>query len=111
MSDLTIKEISEMLCDPELELTDEEVEELFEKKRQLVLSAELPIKEIEAMSKKPGRDRYIYTLKRVADLERAWTLKDEEGLVGTEDDEGIFYFYIWPYKEYAQRCMIDEWED
>jgi len=50
-------------------------------------------------------------VKRIADQEIAWTLKDDEGIIRTVDEKGIGYFHIWPFKEYALRCATGEWKN
>jgi len=65
--------------------------------------------EFKAMIKKSARDRYIYSVKRIADWEEAWSLKLNEGFVTTSDKEGNLSMPIWPFKEYAMKCVGDEW--
>lgn len=67
--------------------------------------------EFKAMIKKSARDRYIYSVKRIADWEEAWSLKLNDGFVTTSDKEGNLSMPIWPFKEYAMKCIGDEWED
>ncbi|MGA3598945.1 DUF2750 domain-containing protein [Lysinibacillus agricola] len=67
--------------------------------------------EFKAMIKKSARDRYIYSVKRIADWEEAWSLKLNEGFVTTSDKEGNLSMPIWPFKEYAMKCVGDEWEN
>lgn len=66
--------------------------------------------EFNAMMKKSAKDRYIYSIKRIADWEEAWTLKLNDGFVTTSDGEGNLSMPIWPFKEYAMKCIGDEWE-
>lgn len=67
--------------------------------------------EFKAMIKRSARDRYIYSVKRIADWEEAWSLKLEDGFVTTSDKEGNLSMPIWPFKEYAMKCIEDEWEN
>lgn len=67
--------------------------------------------EFKAMIKKSARDRYIYSVKRIADWEEAWSLKLNDGFVTTSDKEGNLSMPIWPFKEYAMKCIEDEWEN
>jgi len=92
-----------------LGLSTQEIEELAAMLRKYKSSDNVFLKEVNAMLKKPGRDRYIYSVKRIADQEVAWTLRDGDGIVRTEDDEGNGYFHIWPFKEYALKCAVGEW--
>ncbi|MDT0016507.1 DUF2750 domain-containing protein [Listeria swaminathanii] len=68
-------------------------------------------KEIEVMVNKSAKDRYIYFVKRVADQEAAWILKDKEGFVTTSDTEASLALPIWPFKEYASKLKENEWKD
>ena len=112
IGELSPKEIRDKLRNSiKLGISVREVEELSDMLQKHKSRTNSFSREIEAMSKKTGKDRYIYTIKRIAGLEKAWTLKNEDGLVSTEDEEKKCYYYIWPYKEYAQRCMIDDWKD
>ncbi|RKO80197.1 DUF2750 domain-containing protein [Pectobacterium parmentieri] len=67
-------------------------------------------KEIEVMSSKPAKDRYIYFIKRVADWESVWTLGDEDGYVTSEDGNGRTYLPLWPAKEYARISAEGNWD-
>jgi hypothetical protein len=107
---LSPKEIRDRIKNSiKLGLSTQEVEELAAMLRKHKSSANVFSKEIHAMLKKPGRDRYIYSVKKIADQEIAWTLKDEEGIIRTVDDDGKEYFHIWPFKEYALKCVVGEW--
>jgi len=92
-----------------LGLSAQELEKLAAILRKHKASADVFAKEVNAILKKPGRDRYIYSVKRIADQEEAWTLKDGEGIIRTVDDVGNGYFHIWPFKEYALKCAVGEW--
>lgn len=81
MNPLSRKEIKEMLRNAE-KLPPEEVKKLVTLLQKMPI--ELSQKEIEAMSGKPGKERYIYSLKRIAEQKVAWTLKDAEGIMTTE---------------------------
>ena len=72
---------------------------------------DLTVEEVEAMLLKSGQERYVYTIKRIAEHEEAWTLKTSDGIVATEDEDGSFYFPVWPSREYALKCKIEEWEN
>jgi hypothetical protein len=74
-------------------------------------TVELSQKEMKTMLSKPAQERYIYSVKRIAEREIAWTLKNENGMVSTEDDEGNVFLPIWPFKEYALKCRVEEWGD
>lgn len=103
---LSRKEIKAMLRNA-VNLQPEEIIKLVTMLQKMPV--ELPKRELEAMLKKPGKERYIYSLKRIAEQKTAWTLKNSEGIITTTDDNGDNFIYIWPYKEYAVKCMTDEW--
>ncbi len=65
-------------------------------------------KEIEAILRLDGPDRFRHFIKRVVDEERAWGLwKDGWALMKTGDGGSVFP--LWPAREYAEMCCIDEW--
>ncbi|WP_350307541.1 DUF2750 domain-containing protein [Photorhabdus viridis] len=66
-------------------------------------------KEIEVMSKKGHKDRYVYFIKRVVDNEAAWIL-DDEGFALTSDDIGNDILPLWPAREYAEACANGDWD-
>ena len=110
MEELSPREMRDRLRNSiKLKLSVQEVEELAAMLRKHK-SASRP-KEINVMLRKSGQDRYIYSVKRIADEGEAWTLKNDDGIVTTEDSDGNNYFYVWPYKEYALKCKVDEWKD
>ncbi|WP_197144409.1 DUF2750 domain-containing protein [Lysinibacillus sphaericus] len=53
----------------------------------------------------------MYSVKRIADWEEAWSLKLNEGFVTTSDKEGNLSMPIWPFEEYAMKCIGNEWEN
>ena len=56
-----------------------------------------------------GPKRYEHTIKQIAGWRKVWGLyNDGWGLMG--DGERVF-LPIWPAKEYAELCCIDEWRD
>ncbi|GEP42374.1 DUF2750 domain-containing protein [Brevifollis gellanilyticus] len=65
-------------------------------------------KQIEAVLKLSGHDRYRHFLKVVADKESAWGLY-EDGWALAADDDGNPVFPLWPAKEYAALCAVGEW--
>lgn len=112
MEDLTPKEIMSMLRNAaQLKLTTERIEQLAEMLHRHKESKGGSKKEIDAMLNKPARDRYIYSVKRIAEREEAWTLKDADGNIASFSDNVDNLFYIWPYKEYALKCAYGEWKN
>ena len=67
-------------------------------------------KEIEGVLTCDIRKKYEYFIKKVADFEEVWSLRDEDGwaTLGTEDK---VFFPIWPKKEYSELCTSDEWKN
>lgn len=68
-------------------------------------------KEVEATSKLEPIKRYQYFIKRVADSEIMYSLKDREGQWALADVEGRTVFSIWSAAEFASACAVGEWED
>ena len=65
-------------------------------------------KEQTALIGQDGPTRYKYFVKQVVDSERAWGLW-QGGWALAEDDDGNRTFPIWPHREYAESCSIEEW--
>ena len=68
--------------------------------------------------------RVEYFVKRVADSEELWGLRDEDGWLALGDDEGNDLFPVWPAERYAaayaaeqhaeerpERIPLEEWLD
>ena len=55
--------------------------------------------------------RLTYLVKRVADWEVIWTLKDKTGFVLLGDKAGVQYVPVWPFAEYAQLSCTGTWTD
>jgi hypothetical protein len=64
--------------------------------------------EREAVLKLPAAERYAYFVKRCADWEQIWGLRDERGWVTAEHD-GQVLMPAWPHADYAQACALDDW--
>lgn len=67
-------------------------------------------KEIEIMSTKNNKDRYIYFIKRVVDGETAWVL-DNDGFALSSGGDNHDILMLWPAREYAENCATDDWKD
>ncbi|MBU3007645.1 DUF2750 domain-containing protein [Cobetia amphilecti] len=66
-------------------------------------------KELGFLSKKSSTDRYIYTVKKIADFEEGWGLYcDGWALTGADGNE---YFPIWPSYEAAMNCAVEHWSE
>lgn len=67
-------------------------------------------KQIEAVLKLDAPSRYDHFIKVVADRQVAWGLFDDGwALAGTDD--GTPVFPLWPAKEYAALCAVDDWSN
>ncbi len=67
-------------------------------------------KEIAAILALPGQSGYEHFVKRIADWEELWGLKDNEGWVTSANDEGEKSIPFWPHPEYAHMCAEGSWE-
>ncbi len=68
-------------------------------------------KEFEAVSALTPESRLEHFIKRVADWEEVWSLKNSGGWVlkGTSDGKEVAPF--WPHPQYAKACAIEGWVD
>jgi hypothetical protein len=65
-------------------------------------------KEIDAVVRLDGPARFEHFVKRVVDEERAWGLwKDGWALMAASDGEQVFP--LWPAREYAEACRVEDW--
>lgn len=56
----------------------------------------------------PADKRFWHFIKMVADREKAWGLyQDGWAMAGTDDGEMVFP--LWPAREYAEACALDNW--
>lgn len=67
-------------------------------------------KEIEAVKKIPAYKRYQYFIKKVVDYEEIWGL-NKDGWAISEDEKGNKLFPIWPTKDFAVLCSIEDWKE
>lgn len=65
--------------------------------------------ELKSVTQLPPERRYSYSIKRFADQERVWSLRNEDGWILARDDEGNELVPIWPHALYAEQCALDEW--
>jgi hypothetical protein len=73
------------------------------------MSYKINDQEFAAVSRLSGRERYGHFIKRVADWEEVWGLRDEEGWAAVGDDEGRSCFPVWPHPRYAEALATGEW--
>lgn len=66
--------------------------------------------EVKNVLKIDKNKQYEYFIKKVADFEEVWSLRDSEGWatlgIGEKD-----FFPVWPKKEFADICIGEEWEN
>ena len=65
-------------------------------------------REQRAMSEAPADERYADFIKHVCEWDEAWGLRDDEGWMAVEGDNGVTCFALWPAEAYARRAAIDE---
>lgn len=58
-------------------------------------------REFESVIALPAPERYEHFMKRVADAEELWALRDDEGWLLLGDDEENEAFPVWPAERYA----------
>lgn len=65
-------------------------------------------KQMEAVLALPGGKRFEHFIKVVADWREVWGLYQDGWALAAADD-GTIVFPLWPAKEYAQICAVNEW--
>src|SRR5579884_1598964 len=73
------------------------------------MTRKLTDKEFAAVSALPGPKRYSHFVKQVADWEQVWSLRNVDGWVTSEDDNGRRTLPVWPHPRYAEACASNEW--
>lgn len=56
-----------------------------------------------------GAERFEHFVKVVADWQEAWGLFQDGWALASTDDVGVV-FPLWPAKEYAEVCAVDQWQ-
>lgn len=64
--------------------------------------------QMEAVLALPGVKRFEHFVKVIADWQEVWGLY-QDGWALAEADDGTTVFPLWPAKEYAQVCTLNEW--
>ena len=67
-------------------------------------------KQIENVLSLSGSKRYEYFIKVVADWEKVWGLYKDGWALAATDNWGTV-FPLWPAKEYAELCAVNEWHE
>lgn len=66
-------------------------------------------KKIENILKMPEDERYNYFIRKAADFEQLWGLSNDGwALLGDSSENRILP--LWPEKEFAELCAIDQWK-
>ena len=66
--------------------------------------------ELETFTDISSDERLSYCLTRICESEEVWGLAEPQGWVISEADEAVS-LPIWPYREFAQMCIKDEWQN
>ncbi|MDG6896203.1 DUF2750 domain-containing protein [Volucribacter amazonae] len=69
------------------------------------------IKEIESVLSLSKEKLYKTFLLRISDSEKIWILCDKDNILYYGDNDNNQYFPIWPEKEFAEMCAINEWSN
>ncbi|MCI5143629.1 MAG: DUF2750 domain-containing protein [Candidatus Electrothrix sp. ATG1] len=75
------------------------------------MSWNLSEQELTSVLSLPGAKRYSYFIKKVADWEEVWSLRNQDGWVLAAGPSGSEIVPVWPHKRFAEACMIGEWKD
>jgi len=68
-------------------------------------------REFQQVLMQPGAIRYKYFISRVADCNEVWSLRNQQGWIQAQDDNGRILFPVWPHPRYAQACASGPWQD
>ncbi|MGK9204392.1 DUF2750 domain-containing protein [Sinorhizobium meliloti] len=66
-------------------------------------------RQMEAVLALPGVKRFEHFIKVIADWQEVWGLY-QDGWARAAADDGTAVFPLWPAKEYAQLCALNEWK-
>ncbi|MEM9889095.1 MAG: DUF2750 domain-containing protein [Bacteroidota bacterium] len=69
------------------------------------------MKEIENVSKLKPFERYRYFIKKVADFEEVWTIKDQNDDFALSDIEEYTLVSLWSAEEFIQSNLNEGWKD
>ncbi len=67
-------------------------------------------RQMEAVLALSGVERLDHFIKVIADWQEVWGLY-QDGWALTGADDGTTVFPLWPAKEYAQLCALNEWKE
>jgi hypothetical protein len=66
---------------------------------------DLRAEERESFLRAPAPERYGHLVKRCADWEEVWVLRNDQDWVRAERDGRVF-MPVWPHPEYASACAL-----
>jgi hypothetical protein len=73
------------------------------------MALELSDREFEAVLSLDGPARYDHLIRRIADGEEIYGLRDADGWMLAADDTGRECMPVWPHPRYAAACAQDSW--
>jgi hypothetical protein len=65
---------------------------------------QISAKQIEAVLALDSLNRFKHFVSKVADWQKLWGVKNEDGWLVPVAPENFEYFPLWPHPEYAQKC-------
>lgn len=68
-------------------------------------------KEVSALNKKPSKVRRDYSIKKIADWEEIYVLKDEHSQLAYGDIDGHLVIPIWPSLIMANGNAVEQWDN
>ncbi len=68
-------------------------------------------KEFESVSALAPMKRFQHFVKRVADWEEVWSLKNDDGWILLATSQGQEVVPLWPHPDYAQTFATEQWAD
>ena len=75
------------------------------------MSWELSDAEISSAAGMSMEDRYEYFVDKVIGHGKIWSLKNEEGWVLGDTNDGGEAIPVWPHSDYAKACATGAWEN
>jgi hypothetical protein len=66
-------------------------------------------KEVKSVLALDSAKRYGYCVKKAADEERLWSLRQEDGWALASDDAGRELVPVWPHEKFALLCANGTW--
>src|SRR5688572_25582924 len=73
------------------------------------MSWNLSENEVQSVLRLEAPARYSYCIRRIADEQRLWSLRQDASWALASDDLGRELVPIWPHNKYASLCTTSEW--